>query len=306
MPAHTSNVVPTTITVAVPPSTPSSSDCEMFESPHLHAKILNNRGSRLISTGDYDEGISTLTRALKLTQGELQDSNNHDHDTISPCSCMLDAFLEDDDDIVVMKCNERGEDRDTVIDGFVYFRPLSVSQHCIKGGHHMGLVLSVTILFNLALAHHAKATATMATATVDMQGNNEGDDNNVNRNGTLQQAIKLYELAHQLHAEWLVRQPSSTGDDDDGNDQAEQLERGVGLFSLRFTMIVSNNLGEIYRAVGNKARRDLCLRHLLSSIMYTVERDLGAFCPGSTEMDGFCRNCYHLLPGTNAVCAAAA
>ena len=58
--------------------------------------------------------------------------------------------------------------------------------------------------------------------------------------------------------------------------------------SLRFTMIVSNNLGEIHRAAGNTEKHTMCLQHLLSAMMYMVDSDLLVL--ESSSMNGFYSN----------------
>jgi hypothetical protein len=58
-------------------------------------------------------------------------------------------------------------------------------------------------------------------------------------------------------------------------------------------MIVSNNLGEIHRAAGDTDKHTMCLQHLLSTIMYMVDSNLGVL--DSNEMDGFYSNVSHVM-----------
>ena len=73
----------------------------------------------------------------------------------------------------------------------------------------------------------------------------------------LKKALQLYELAYQLHID-------STSDEHYFNSDNERIG------TLMFTMIISNNLGEIHRVVRNERKHKLCLQHLLSTIMYMV------------------------------------
>ena len=134
----------------------------------------------------------------------------------------------------------------------------------------MGIALSLIILFNLALAHHLKAIATITSNT------NSSFDNIT----VLQQALQLYGLAYQLHMDYVQQPLSSSG------ALSDEYNRNIS--ALRFTMIVSNNLGEIHRVAGNSVKHKMCLQHLLSAIMYMVDCKLMGM--DSAEMDGFYHN----------------
>ena len=70
-------------------------------------------------------------------------------------------------------------------------------------------------------------------------------------------------------------------------------------------MIISNNLGEIHHATGNKGKHTLCLQHLLSAIMYVVDSNLVVL--DSNEMDGFYSNVAPIMGLSNKnICAQAA
>ncbi|OEU18204.1 hypothetical protein FRACYDRAFT_236475 [Fragilariopsis cylindrus CCMP1102] len=190
--------------------------------------------------------------------------------------------------------------------GFVYRRPLLVNQQCIDEMHDMGITLSLLILFNLALAHHLKAIASFNTQQVSSSLSNSSFKMKKSSLKALQQALKLYELAYQLHIDYIQQseesssvsnnnqQPqesessSSSNNDNDNNDSNSDDEYNRSIGSLRFTMIISNNLGEIHHAIGNTGKHTLCLQHLLSAIMYVVDSNLVVL--DSNEMDGFYSN----------------
>jgi hypothetical protein len=132
----------------------------------------------------------------------------------------------------------------------------------MQAGHSMGVTLYLIVSFNLALANHLAAV-----------------QNNMCRR-RLQKALQLYELAYRLQLK-------------------EQHMQQVN--SLRFTMIITNNLGEIHRTVSNRSKHMMCLQHLLSTIMCLVDCHIPA---ESIELDGFFRNTSQLI--LQKRCASAA
>lgn len=260
--------------------------------PHLLAQKLNNRGATLIETGRFDEAITTLVKALKLSE---QSSN----DKACCCRfCSLDACLSASDTGPLMMqqqdsqslmykvnssshCIECSKDEATSSDetssenqgGFVYSKPVRVDAKSINDGHNMGSTLSLITIFNLALAHHLNATAqTMSSSSTPPNL------------PMLEKSLRLYEFAYQVHL-----------DDDDECTQNDK----VG--SLRFNMIVSNNLGEIYRVAGCRTKHEMCLQHLLQTIMYLVVSQVAI---DSVELDGFFRNASQIMQSD--ICARAA
>lgn len=209
--------------------------------------------------------------------------------------------------------------------GYVYSHALQVLPHSIHHGHNMGVTLSLIIIFNLALAHHLMGIHSSNSSSVPNDVSNK----------LLNKALQLYELAYQLHvdeqqvaatyAKVSSRGISSTTaatEEDETNDS-----KRMGM--LRFTMIVSNNLGEIHRMSRNRIKHHMCLQHLLSTIMYMVDGgQLFATAADSTletgpnttrtaaertttpsmlsqeELDGFLRNASALM--RHVICAGAA
>jgi len=257
--------------------------------PQLLAKKLNNRASFLITTKKYGESIALLTRALKLTEKKFHSPTSMDFSL--PCEfCSLESCvsMERESYSSIMEREKEGchgsdvyrhppscdcgkqEDQHfemrlkgkETVDGFVYRRPLLIPEVCIEEDHYMGIVLSLVILYNLALSHHLKALAT--------------DDSRPDRK-ILNQSLKLYELTYQLHLDYEQKHQSQVHDNE---------QQSVG--SLRFTMIIANNLGQIHKAAGNAEKHQMCLHHLLSAIMYMV--DSQHLVLDSSEMDGFYQN----------------
>ena len=70
-------------------------------------------------------------------------------------------------------------------------------------------------------------------------------------------------------------------------------------------MIITNNIGEIHRVVGNQEEHNIYLQHLLKTMMYIVVNCKDFIAAGSIiEMDGFYRNI--MMPLDNSRCAGAA
>jgi tetratricopeptide (TPR) repeat protein len=174
-------------------------------------------------------------------------------------------------------CRQETKDSDTYDDKFfVYRQPLLVNKYCIEENHFMGITLFLIVVFNLALAHHLMAIGGKLTKTDGECSPRVADSKTVLE--VHQKALQLYDLAYQLHQDY-TQQLLNTNTN-------EEYNRAVG--SLKFTMIVSSNVGEIYRVAGNQIEYKKCLDNLLSLMMYLVESDLVIL--NSTEMDGFYRN----------------
>ena len=211
--------------------------------PHLLAQKLNNRGVQSIEDGRYDRAISTLVRALKLSEQVADEA-------ACPCRhCTLESSMAVNQTVPrVMQCSPTTLKKKTFkseLDGsdhgkggYIYRKPIRVSPKSMQEGHSMGVTLSLIVIFNLALAHHLSSLerrcATLSQAATAAR--------------KLRKSLQLYELAYQL-----------------------QLEGRHDINNLRFTMIVANNLSEIHRYYKNYAKHELCLQHLLSTIMYLVD-----------------------------------
>ena len=196
-------------------------------------------------------------------------------------------------------------------DGFVYRRLLLVNNRSIEEDHFMGATLSLIIIFNLALAHHLMSidiTNNESLASSTTIGYCSTNNKKLN---ALQRALKLYELAYQLHIKYIEHLSqcntlTTTDDDDDDDDEDD----GNGnhtkriTITLHLTMIFSNNLGQIHRVAGNTKKHIMCLQHLLNNIMYMGQQSQHVNVLDSKEFDGFFHNISPIV--FNGVCASAA
>jgi hypothetical protein len=247
--------------------------------PHLLAQKLNNRAAFCIETGRYDRAISNLVKALKVSEQV---------DNVSTCTCKhcsLDGCMSFSQKVTGF---ERRHSRSTrtrsgsstpsevveVDDGYIHRQPIHVTPHAMQEGHSMGLTLPLIITFNLALAHHLSAIEGCTPHTKLMVDRKK-----------LKKVLQLYELAYRWQME----------------EEDEQFD------CIRFTMIISNNLGEIHRAVNNRSKHVKCLQHLLSTMMFLVDcQHISSMQTDddSLELDGFLRNTSQLI--LLGECAAAA
>lgn len=219
-------------------------------SPHFLAQDLNNEAAALIARGeDIENAIQLLVRALELSRWSPENEN----DAQAPCSCescSLDASLfhgdEDYNNDYEKPRNKRQRTRsqpekqncESTIDekkGFVYRRPLRVSQTSIFDRHYMGTTLTVMVLFNLGLAHQLlgmSIPSEWATFEEKMQN--------------MDKALKLYELC--VHA-----CPDCNCSDAAG---------------LRLKLLVMNNLSQIHKLSGYPKKYRMCLEYLMRALMF--------------------------------------
>jgi hypothetical protein len=260
---------------------------------HLHqlAKKLNNTASLCIETGLYERGITCLVEALQLSdrQNFPQQLFFKPNDVVCQCKqCSLDECIVFSERTSLNSATTivNTDDDKAASNGYIHRRPIRITPQSLQEGHNMGVTLSLIITFNLALAHHLSALSTFA---VDR-------DDNYNQKNTLeslsllhksnafkqtfQKILYLYELAyrwqielddHRIQKQRHVQQ-----------QQLQDLNRFSWTFdttpeweaspvtSLRFNMIICNNLSLIHRLVQNETKHRRCLEHLLATIMFVV------------------------------------
>mmetsp|Transcript_4345 Transcript_4345/g.9901 ORF Transcript_4345/g.9901 Transcript_4345/m.9901 type:complete len:290 (-) Transcript_4345:203-1072(-) len=132
--------------------------------------------------------------------------------------------------------------------GPIYRRPIRVTPRSILEGNNMGSALFLIITFNLALAHHLSSLGIDTLQTTPKQREQQQQ--------LRKSATKLYELANS----WQCRH----------NCQGSSKQHCPG--SIRFHMILSNNLSQLYRSMNNAAKHQEYLNDLLSSVMLLVDQ----------------------------------
>jgi hypothetical protein len=241
-------------------------------SPHFLAQDLNNEASSLLVKGEnLPQAIRLLSKALELSKWNLR---QHDEQTSieQSCSCehcSLDACLVHQIEADAPHRNKNSFAASTGRCGaglpylrnskqtnpacnnedekYVYRRPLTVSDTCIRESHFMGTTLTVMILFNLALAHQLLATSIPSTF-----------DTFKTKINTLNKSLKLYELCIHAHNDCECTDTSS----------------------LRLKLLVINNLSEIHRLAGEPTKHRMCVDYLLRAMMFVAHG-----CGGKLDFD---------------------
>eukprot|EP00934_Nitzschia_sp_Nitz4_P005781 Nitzschia sp. Nitz4//scaffold37_size175936//92195//92905//NITZ4_002050-RA/size175936-processed-gene-0.191-mRNA-1//1//CDS//3329549800//5771//frame0 len=229
---------------------------------------LNNLAVQCLCNSDYDESISTLTKALRSVKAVMSGESSLPRD--SPCDAQA-MDTDNADDSTGYQCN------------FVSFECTASFQKTLFAGSTRTLfrdpiymtasnaldqmmvceVASYAILYNLALSYHLKG--------MTMEDTEE-------RLPLLRKGLTLYEHAHHI------------------------LSSKVLDVSLIHAMAIASNLGHIHHLLRDETRSRLCFQHLLSTIVYVV--NCGQFGEHMVVPDGFFSNVMPLL-GTGGTAPAA-
>lgn len=180
-------------------------------------------------------------------------------------------------------------DNDINSGGYIYRRPIRIRCE----GHAMGSTLYLIMTFNLALAHHLQTVRTYAN-------NIEGRAKEVNR------TLVLYELTYKWQLKLLCARDKSNASSKNSSTRREQSPPPcTAVTSIRFNMMIRNNLSQIHRLVGNHSKHKRCLEHLLSTVMVVTEyksrTSLNRVVSNNTkdprhmELDGFLQNTTALI-----------
>ena len=224
-------------------------------SPHFLAQDLNNEAATVIARGeDITRAIHLLIRALELSRWSPE--SDSEAQALCSCeSCSLDASLfhgdgDEDYNNEYNDCekprNKRQRTRsqpenqkfESTFDektGFVYRRPLRVSQTSICEHHYIGSTLTVMVLFNLAMAHQILGMSIPS----EWETFEEKMEN-------MDKALKLYELC--VHSCLDCNCSDAAG--------------------LRLKLLVMNNLSQIHKVSGYPKKYRMCLEYLMRALMF--------------------------------------
>lgn len=195
------------------------------------------------------------------------------------------------------ECTDDNRGDDSVSGGYIYRRPIRVSCE----GHAMGSTLYLIVTFNLALAHHLHTVSSYTDST-------KGRAKDVHR------TLVLYELTYK----WQLKLLCARNKNKDANTPASTKKRHscTAVTSIRFNMMIRNNLSQIHRLVGNHSKHKICLEHLLSTVMVVTEYksrstmnlviSINTNDPRHMELDGFLQNTTALILRGEGHCANAA
>ena len=238
----------------------------------LRVQELNHSASILIYDGEYDQAIILLKEGLELAGRSLLLEPENNTVPRSFCSFQFSSSLSSSSSTSSLCDSQYPQDlnleEELLLEadgGFVCRRAILINKEDIEEKQYksMGFKLSVSIIFNLALAHHLEA---ISSTTRNLP--------------VLWKALKLYELAYQLHTQGMQQSLasssipsspsltpslspsmflSSNNNNISHEDEDEIIISSItnsSLGMLQFTMIITNNIGEIHRVVGNKEEHD--------------------------------------------------
>ena len=158
---------------------------------------------------------------------------------------------------------------------YVFHRPIRVPRQ----GEEMGSVVFLIILFNLALAHHLKAT-TMSSAR------NPSPSQSKELAKAIDKSLMLYQLVVNYWSKLQQRMEERAKESGDKTNSYS---------SIWFRMIIFNNLGQIYNWTEKPTKERECLNDLLSTVMLATDQSIqhgkGNVPQGfQRDMEGFLAN----------------
>jgi tetratricopeptide (TPR) repeat protein len=192
---------------------------------------LNNHAAGLIRDGKFEIAIVILTKALRCARNIMSNCDGKVHQRIPKeettlDSCMVRTRPETDDK------SHSEMDIDKQDSGYYIYRtPMQVPSTMKSSSYEEQVILSVTIMFNLALAHHLSFL-------------DEGFEHPRSR---IRKAIKLYEYAYTMQRD----------------------ERLIS--NAFFTMATLNNVGQIYQTMKASDLAEKCFQQLLATLMFVVD-----------------------------------
>uniref|UniRef100_A0A7S4AX83 Uncharacterized protein n=1 Tax=Pseudo-nitzschia australis TaxID=44445 RepID=A0A7S4AX83_9STRA len=315
-----------------------SSSSSFTLSPHnIYAHRLNNSAALCIEIGHYERAISSLQRALKLCERQVSESLSSNGDAVAACcqysECTLDgciAFSEtnslfftsnsNSSSIQLASCNppipvathastsdaptnsprctKRRRIQETANNSnstsstvsssittitsqsYIYKTPIRVQ----RKGHEMGSMFYMIVLFNLALACQLKAIACLRSQQQQLSSNTKYI---MAAKTAAREARLLYELILNYWSRIEQQEPRYKTSSD------------YYYSSIRFRMILSNNLSQLYRLTKDTTQERECLEDLLSTILVvqtrittqssTTDDNKNTNCHGD-HLDGFLSN----------------
>jgi hypothetical protein len=255
--------------------------CETM-SPSVCSTIeLNNQGVAHLHRGHFHDAVRSLSDALmRLKQLLLLDEEDSVHQM---SSCQQEATEAIKIDIpsffgaagggfLKKKNQSLFTNASTNTQNFIFRKAFIIPGNVGVGNRRSSNIrYAIICLFNLALSHHLWALDDR------LSGCPEGEAGG----SRLLASARLYKLAYKL----LM--------------QAEDLE-----MAPVFALAITNNLWQIHNTSEDHAKAELCLEHLLSSLMFFCDRD-----DIRTQlidcMDGFISNVMSLLLKDNMTALAA-
>jgi tetratricopeptide (TPR) repeat protein len=229
---------------------------------------MNNYGASYIEKGQYDKAIVTLCKVLKKSLTYYYVTTDDD-----------DACMEEDSGFTW--CCRHQKKRSTMYhyfcdqvkgEHFVHTSPIFIPETSrVKTCFVSQFCLSAVATCNLAIAHHLNALS-------KRRRRKPLEDD-------LRQARTVYGLCHSMLLE---------------------SEAFMGSGTLFMSMLVANNVGQLYALSGSPEKAQSCFEQLLSLQMFIVDSKEEVDEDTWMNLDGFFHNTSRLILKNEHVVAAAA
>ena len=160
---------------------------------------------------------------------------------------------------------------DCTSSGYVYRLPIRVppQQNLLdeqSNGMKSSTLILIIIAFNLAIAHHLQAIA-MGCASAN---NKDHISATTRREAVIENTLCLYEHALKLLRSSRLAIKSSTNNSNNNNNNNSDDNNDC---SIRFHMILQNNMSQLYHLSDNPTKHRQSLQKLLSYVMIVVEHE---------------------------------
>ena len=202
------------------------------------ALYRNNVGAHLIEMGQYEQAITILTSTLQ-EYNLIKHSFPQDDATAmlsSSCSSSSSPIILPLSHSNYTSEEQEDENNDTK---FVYRRPIQIAHDWIPSNV---TVVALSLIFNLALTYQLKAEMTTTSSLTSQQQLQM--QHHQQQQLLFNRSRSLYELSYQL----LMSQPH--------------------LFTVRVSLILCNNLGQVLQSTFETQKANECFTRLLSTVVY--------------------------------------
>jgi hypothetical protein len=238
---------------------------------------LNNQGVAHLHRGNFHDAVRSLSEALMRSKQIFARE-----DSVHPMSSCQEAteaikvdipsfsgatggvFLKKENQSLFMNAS-------TNTQNFIFRKAFIIPEN-VGFGNSSNIRYAIICLFNLALSHHLWALEER------LSGCPEGGAGGPR----LLASSRLYELAYNL---------------------LMLAEEGLEMTPV-FALAITNNLWQIHNTSEDHTKAELCLEHLLSSLMFFCDRD-DIRTQLTDCMDGFISNVMRLLLKDNMTASAA-
>jgi tetratricopeptide (TPR) repeat protein len=227
----------------------------------------NNRGALHIEAGDFDEAISELTEALHQFKliKRRPSRSTKEESHLTLILKDVKALIQHDED--TDHCEDSEE--------FVYRHPIRIERNpsdIPELGPTTSTFLSFVVIFNMAISYHLRSGC---------KKEHNRHTSTEERQFLLEKSKHLYELGYRL-----------------------LLSEGFS-FSIRISLALTNNLGQVLKNLQEHQKADMCFERLLSTVMFLMTGGADNDEELHHEIDGFIRNTFYLVLKNPPVASAA-